>query len=365
MKHIVIDARIVGSSTGVYAENLLNHLQTVDTANRYTVLLRKAGVWQPRANNFTVKIAAHKDYSLSEQLGLAWLLYRLKPDLVHFCMPQQPLLYIGARVTTVHDLTLVKFANIDMNPLIYKLRQLIFTGLLRNVIWRSKVILTPTDFVRNDVLAFSSQRHADKVATTLEAGEPLADAPEVMTKFDGTPFILSINNAFPYKNLLRIAEAFAQLKTTYPKLQLLYAGKKNYFYEQLEQQIAELGIPDVHFLGYISEGEKRWALQHAQAYVVASYSEGFHITGLEAMFERCPVISSSASCLPEVYADAARYFNPDRADELADAVREIIDDTATRTSLIKKGLHRVTQFSWLKMARQTHAAYEAALERST
>jgi len=359
---IVIDARVLGTSTGVYAENLLNHLQTVDTSNEYVVLLRKADTWKPTAKNFSTLLAPIPDYTFAEQVRLAQLLYSLKPDLVHFCMPQQPLLYFGKRVTTVHDLTLVRFENIDMNPLLYKLRKTVFTLLLRNVIWRSKAVLTPTEFVRSDVLDFSSQQHARKVITTLEAGDPLAATSEPVEKLSKKPFIFFVGNAFPYKNLRRIVEAYMVLKKTQPELELVFAGKKDYFYEQLEQFAAEKGAKDVHILGFISEGEKRWLFQNAQAYVVASLSEGFHIPGLEAMYEGCPVISSNATCLPEVNGDAALYFDPTSTEELVDALTQISTDQDIRERQIACGNKRVKQFSWARMAKETKAVYDKILE---
>ena len=38
-KHIVIDARIINSSTGTYVERLLTYLQQLDTVNNYTILV--------------------------------------------------------------------------------------------------------------------------------------------------------------------------------------------------------------------------------------------------------------------------------------------------------------------------------------
>ena len=106
MAHIAIDARIINSSTGTYVERLLHYLKQIDTTNTYTVLIpsKDLSFWQPTKSNFTVKAADFKNYSLAEQTGFAKLLSSIHADLVHFCMPQQPLLYRGKTVTTFHDL---------------------------------------------------------------------------------------------------------------------------------------------------------------------------------------------------------------------------------------------------------------------
>jgi hypothetical protein len=71
MAHIVIDARIINSSTGTYVERLLHYLQKIDTKNNYTVLMRTKDreYWHPAAKNFVVKFADFADYSFEEQLG--------------------------------------------------------------------------------------------------------------------------------------------------------------------------------------------------------------------------------------------------------------------------------------------------------
>ncbi len=363
--HIVIDARIISSSTGRYAESLLTNLEKLDKPHTYTVLVLKKDLdfWKPTKDNFHVVEADFPNYSLKEQLQYALLLYRLKPDLVHFCMPQQPLLYFGKRVTTVHDLTLVKYENIDMNPLLYKIRKGIFICLLRNVMWRSKMILTPSNFVRKELIDFTSTKHAPKIKTTYLAWDEAVAEPEPIKALKNKRFIFFVGNAFPYKNLNTIVDAFSKLSKDMKDLQLVFAGKKDFFYDQVENHVKKRGVANkTHILGFISEGEKRWLFQHGQAYIIASFSEGFHIPGLEAMAEQCPVISSNATCLPEVYADAALYFDPNNSHELADTISEVIENKKERSSLIKRGNKRLKDFSWSKMANETQAAYDDALK---
>lgn len=367
--HIVIDARIIHTSTGRYVERLLTYLEKISSDDdHFTVLVpsKDKDYWQPSRPNFEIKVADFPSYSFSEQLGLYRLLKQLKPDLVHFCMPQQPLLYRGKRVTTIHDLTLVRFDNIDMNPLVYHLRKIIFTWLLKNVIKRSDAIITPTDFVRQDVIDFSSPAYASKITTTLEAWDQVSAQTELVPIVNKKPFIFFVGNAFPYRNLATIVDAFGELYSLLPDLQLVFAGKKDFFYEQLEAYIQNKGITNrVHILGFISEGQKRWLFQHAQAYVVASLSEGFHIPGLEAMSEDCPVISSNATCLPEVYGTAAYYFDPKNSHELAMAIKKVTTNDRVRRQLQAAGKKRLKNFSWQRMAKQTHRIYMQVLKGKT
>ena len=92
--------------------------------------------------------------------------------------------------------------------------------------------------------------------------------------------------------------------------------------------------------------------------------EGFGLPGLEAMAHGCPLISSDASCLPEVYGDAPSYFDPNRVDELVTAIRGVLTDSAKRERMRERGLARASQFSWRRMACETWALYMSLLERS-
>lgn len=361
--HILIDARRINSSTGHYAERLIDHLQKIPDKNTYTIVVleKEADYYKLVDPRFRIVTTTADHYTFGEQLLLAALLYRLKPDLVHFTMPQQPLLWFGRRVTTIHDTTLIRYENVDMNPIIYRTRRLIFTVLMRNVIWRSRQIIVPTNFVKNDLNEWTGGRYTDKFVVTHESGDMIHTKPEAIRDLAGKKYLFYVGNAFPYKNLWRIVDAYRELLMTYPDLHLALAGKRDYFYDQLAQRIEAEHIKNVHLLGYISDGEKRWAMQNAEVYVVASLSEGFNIPLQEAMHERCPVVASDASCLPEVAGKGAVYFDPHSTDSLTKKLREVMGSASLRKKIIDEGQKQIAKFSWQKMTRETRAVYLDAL----
>lgn len=364
MKIIVVDARTIDSSTGYYTHHLLKHIdQSHFHEFRFIILTPSKTVkkWAKEFPHLIVEKADEKSYSFAEQTSFVARLESYKPDLVHFTMPQQPFLWVKPAVTTIHDLTLVRYDNIDMNKYIYKVKKSVFISLLRAVVMRSRAIITPTQFVKDDITNYMGEKYRNKINVTLEAGEPLAARPEIITSLDGKRFIFYVGNAFPYKNVERIIDAFSQLKKKYHDLHLVLAGKKDYFYEQHEKHVKEHVLPDVHFLGFISDGEKRWALQNCIAYTSASLSEGFNISQLEAMYEGAPVVISNASCHPEVASDAALYFDPHSTNELVTHISNLIEDPKLRQKMIKKGTRRVKEFSWQRMADETVAVYRRAL----
>jgi glycosyltransferase involved in cell wall biosynthesis len=73
-----------------------------------------------------------------------------------------------------------------------------------------------------------------------------------------------------------------------------------------------------------------------------------------------PVLAARASCLPEVYADAAEYFDPSNTTELTRKMTALLADNKLRLALARRGRERVTEFSWTRMAESTLATYRAA-----
>lgn len=366
--HIVLDVRILETSTGRYMQRLVEHINDrySNDGHTYTAIVPTPHVakWQTRLPNLTVVGSDAKWYTFAEQISFYKQLKALKPDLVHFTMPQQPVLWRGKAVTTIHDMTLIRFVNIDSteNAMVYRFKKAVFKALVGSVMRHGSAIITPTNFVREDLARVYGERYLPKIHVTYEAGEIPDQAPEPIADFVEKDYICTVGNMFPYKNVQRVIEAFEQLVQQNPNLHLLCAGKKDNFALQLEQTVAERNIPNVHFLGFITDGEKLWLLQNAKAYVTASLSEGFCMPVLEAMYAGCPVISSNASCLPETGGSAALYFNPDSTDELTAQITRVLSDDQLRQALIQKGLQHVNDFSWEKMVDETHTIYEQVLQ---
>ncbi len=363
MSHIAIDARIINSSTGRYVERLLHYLQTIDTTNHYTVLVRKKDErhWQPSAANFSVKVADFADYSFAEQLGFKKLLDELRPDLVHFCMPQQPVLYTGKTVTTIHDLTLLNTYMSDKNWFVYRAKQVVGKFVFKRVAKKSQVVITPTEYVKNDIVRFAGI-NPEKVTVTLEAAEKVSSkTPEPYLPMKDKEFIMYVGSQSDYKNIRRLIESHQQLLSNHPELQLVLVGKTT----------GKAGVPagrnkawsegqghtNVTFTGFVPDEQLAWLYEHTRAYVFPSLTEGFGLPGLEAMVYGAPVASSNATCLPEVYGDAAEYFNPKSVEDITRAINHILTDENLREKLIERGYGRAKLYSWQRMAEQTHTAY--------
>lgn len=368
-KHIVIDARIRRSSTGRYADRLVEHLQDIDKENQYTILLQPDDPWQPTAGNFIAKPCPYPQFSFNpfNDLKFTAQIRALKPDLVHFTMTQQPLTYFGNIVTTTHDLTMFHFVRRGSTPLpIYTLKMLAYRLLFKWSHIKSKKIIVPTNYVAKDLSNYQPSAN-NKISVTYEASEASfgqeAKRPQNITETD--QFIMYLGNAFPHKNLKRLIDAFSILKKTKPDLKLVLVGKKEVHYQELEDYIIQNYhkiAGDILITGFLPDEEARWLFENCQASIFPSLSEGFGLPGLEAMAHGAPVVSSNATCLPEVYGDAAHYFDPLNPEDMAIKITEVIDSKKLRDKLIKAGTKQLKKYSWKKMAEETLTIYNSILK---
>ncbi len=358
--HIVIDARNRRSSTGRYTDRLLEHLQEIDHDNTYTVLVQPDDPWQGSSKNFSALPAPYKQFSFNpiEQLRFAWQLYRIRPNLVHFTMTQSPLFYFGKIVTTTHDLTMLRFARPGKLPVwVHVIRMTLY----RFMFWwshrKSRAIIVPSRFVADD-LAKHQPFTRKKITVIYEASEPPLKTKAKRLRGVQRPFIFHVGSPFPHKNIDRLVKAFEQLKVSYPNLQLVLPGKKEFYFSQLEQHIKpSMVAKDIVMPGFISDAELKWLYENAECYVLPSLSEGFGLPGLEAMAHSCPLVSSNATCLPEIYGKAAHYFNPEDVTDIQLKVAEVLGDKKLRANLVKRGTAQLKKYSWQTMAKETLAVY--------
>lgn len=360
-KHIVIDARQYSTSSGRYVRELIDSLESIDKQNRYSVLLssKDFDLYSPLNENFSKVLADQSQFGLSGQFQLLLLLKKLKPDLVHFAFVQQPLLFNGQRVTTIHDTTPLMFNSGGMNPLLYWTKKTLYRVMIQTALSKSKYILTPTKYVKTD-LSNLSKKHSHKLVVTYEAGVNSEGHKKVYGPLKGKEFIMYTGRASAHKNLMALVDAFKIAKVSRPNLYLVFVGNdKNY--AGIKNHVDKIKVDDVHFTGYLQDPELNWLYSQTEAYVFPSLSEGFGLPGLEAMARSAPVISSNATCLPEVYEDAAHYFNPRDEIEMAEAILEVLTNKKLKQSLIKKGNKQWRKYSWERMAKQTLDIYQKVL----
>ncbi|WP_280402757.1 glycosyltransferase [Nocardia carnea] len=124
---------------------------------------------------------------------------------------------------------------------------------------------------------------------------------------------------------------------------------------------ADLGVRDrVHLLGQVPRAEMAPLLRSADVAVCTPWYEPFGITPLEAMACGVPVVAAAVGGLTDTVVDGVTgtLVTPQAPDELADAVRELLDAPATRAKFGAAGRERVeSRYSWDRITVETQRAY--------
>lgn len=165
-------------------------------------------------------------------------------------------------------------------------------------------------------------------------------------------FWLSVGSLEPRKNyamLLSAVELYWN-RSTYPK-PLWICGGSGWLSGDLLEKIRSLETEGkVRHMSYLPDDELEHLYQTAFGLLFPSFYEGFGLPVVEAMSHGCPVICSSASCLPEIGGDAAVYVRPDHPEDLASAMLAWEQQPYVRQNYARRGLDHSLKFSWQKSA---------------
>ena len=220
---------------------------------------------------------------------------------------------------------------------------------------RADHVICISEHTRQDLIRLYEV--APEKTSTIHLGCELKVLTEEKATNADRPFLLYVGLRSGYKNFTRFVQAVAacvQLKEQFD----IVAFGGGPFNPAEQALIQELGLrfDQVRQLNG-NDTELAEYYRGASALVYPSCYEGFGLPPLEAMANHCPVVSSYASAMPEVIADAAEFFDPLDLDSIASAIQNVVQSQARTNDLIAKGLIRVQQFTWQTCAEQHLALY--------
>jgi glycosyltransferase involved in cell wall biosynthesis len=286
---------------------------------------------------------------------LPGILNRVQPDLCHYTNFLAPISERRPYVVTIHDMGLEALRA--CHPL---MKRLYTRNLIPRVARGARLILTNSEYSKWEIVRYLHICE-DRIRVT-----PLAAAPEfsptgVSPSLVGNsaPYFLYVGNLEPRKNLLRLLDAFALLKSDH---ELWIVGNDWYRSAPIHQRVRALGIRNrVRFLGYVPRADLPGLYRGATAFVYPSLLEGFGLPVIEAMACGTPVITSNNSALKEIAAGAALLIDPEDVQSIANGMGLIAEERAEREQLRCRGLKRAAEFSWEKTAALTLDAYREAI----
>ena len=71
---------------------------------------------------------------------------------------------------------------------------------------------------------------------------------------------------------------------------------------------------------------------------------------------------SDCSSLPELGGQAARYFDPNDEEHMAQVIVEALVDATLREEMQARGHEQAQRFSWTRAAKETFSVYEKVLK---
>jgi glycosyltransferase involved in cell wall biosynthesis len=175
------------------------------------------------------------------------------------------------------------------------------------------------------------------------------------------------------KGILTLLRAWPAVLAEVPGAELHLYGKQcphqsgDRGNRHLTEALATTG-PTVVRHGHVERLELLRALSEARVAVFPSYAEAFALAPLEAMACGCPTIYSRRGSGPEVAEDGREILlvDPDRPDDVAQAIVRVLTDDALAARLGEGGLDVIKRrFSMETLVRENEAFYRKCLNGRT
>ena len=159
-----------------------------------------------------------------------------------------------------------------------------------------------------------------------------------------------------YKHQWHVAEAVDQLrKSGFPVALELVGPAYPPALQRLRQKLSTIDPAGefVRYSGAVPYDELHRCYAQADLGLFASSCETFGQILTETMSAGLPVACSNRSAMPELLGDAGVYFDPENPNDIARALRTMIESPDLRTRLAKESFARVQAYSWRRCANET------------
>lgn len=174
--------------------------------------------------------------------------------------------------------------------------------------------------------------------------------------FEYDPALLYVGPLEERKGIKYLIKSMPQIVEEYPNAGLIIVGggKKN----DLENLTEQMDINHaVEFKGFIKEDVLADYYKSSDVFVFPSYLEGFGMVLIEAMACGLPVVSTTATAIPEVVGDAGILVPPKSVDPLSNAVLKVLEESSN-SEVSETSLERVeSNFSWTAACQKLLEAY--------
>jgi glycosyltransferase involved in cell wall biosynthesis len=361
------------TGSGQYTRQLIYHLNRLVSDLEITLVFpQPAGSGPPEKVPPSVRVHSiplrpgHLGKVHFEQLAFPRICHEIKATVAHVPYWGPPLRSPVPLVVTVHDLATVLLREYRRGW-----GQRLYNALVTAGARGADHIITDSLSSKQDII-----RHlgipAEKITPIYLAAGPQYKADSeflldmaVLRKYELPDFyILYLGGYGLHKNVTTLLHAFTYvaqaLGEDYP---LVLAGRKpdpaNPNLPDYADYIRRSNlVEDVRWIGFVEEEDKPALYRGAMCFVFPSRFEGFGLPPLEAMACGVPVVTTTATSLPEVVGDAAFTVEPDDARGMAGAIISTVIQDQFADKLRQKGIEQAAKFNWEKTATATLLIYD-------
>ncbi len=339
---------LVRALRGLVEDERYSSLALVNSGANWMVLRRELG-------GIDVAAQAPRNVALRllwEQAVLASRLRRADVSVVHGLHYTMPSRFGGARIVTVHDLTMVD------NPQWHESTKVIyFTHALRRASRGADAIVVPSMATADRLEALFSPR-CRVVVIPHGISRPSVEVTASSERDDN--HLLFVGTIEPRKGIEDLVAAFNRLASVRPELHLTLVGQLGWKYASALEAIECSPFRSrIDLRGYVDDRELAQLFSTCSIFVYPSLAEGFGLPVLEAMAYGAPVITTRDSAMAEVSEGVATLVPPHAGSELADALACELDHPHDQTDRVRRGIEVARCYSWDRSARSHLELYRS------
>lgn len=355
------------------ALHLIRELQKLDNENQYFIFVNEGEDTNCLQETANFKIITFPGiYPVWEQIKLPKMAGKYGLDLLHCTSNTAPVSCPVPLVVTIHDII-----YFETNPLTakgysayQKFGNLYRRLVVKNILPRITRIYTVSHFEMQHMQRYihlPAERIKVVYNGVSEHFRKIDDEQEhqrIVQKFNlPEHFCLFLGNTDPKKNTPRTLQAFAQ--ACHRGMHDMYLVVGDFDRKLIREYLQEVGLEQYQdrflTIGYIPNEELPVIMNLAEVFLYTSLRESFGIPLLEGMACGTPVISSNTSSMPEIAGGAAVLINPESAQEMTNALLELLQNETRRKELTALGIKQVEKFTWAHTAREYWQDYKRIL----
>lgn len=365
--NILVDAHVFDNKhqgTRTYLKGLYSQLiQLAPEWNFFMAAHDTENIEKEFGNHFNVTYLQLKHHNKFYRLliELPKIIRKYKIDYSHFQYIGTPIKISNHKqIITIHDILFEQDEFKHYFPLKYRL---INGFLFKHFAKRADVLLTVSNYSRTKISELYNipieKIYLTPNAVNNDFDEKVDNQYSQKHKELGK-YILYVSRVEPRKNHLTLVKAFIQLNLAQQGYKLVFIGKKDIFYKELEDFVSKTGTSDINqvvWLDNVSNNDLANYYKNCELFVFPSFAEGFGIPPLEAMTFKRKLLCSGTTAMSDFGLPESATFNPHDVDELKE---KIIAQLSTDFVLHEEYERILSNYNWaiisedFKMLLQEH-----------